>query len=101
YAHPPLDAGSSEHCRVQLLAHPVQTLELERTAGADLENPSDRMRVVRRELRQQMRVLRQQVASAREVRHVGARLAREYRIAVQAELLRALDLGVPVRALDE
>ena len=36
---------------VELLAHAVQTLQLERPPGTDLEQPCDRVRVVRRELR--------------------------------------------------
>src|SRR3546814_2036588 len=32
---------------------------------------------------------------------IGRRLAREHRIVAQAPLLRTLDFGVPIRALDE
>ena len=43
----------------------------------------------------------QQLARAGEVGHVGVGLAREDRVAVQAVELRALDLAVPVGALDQ
>ena len=38
---------------------------------------------------------------AGQVGHIGVVLVREHRVVRQAQLLRALDLGVPVRALDQ
>ena len=51
------EARPLEELAVELLAHAVQALQLERPAGADLEQPRDRVRVVRRELRIQRGVL--------------------------------------------
>ena len=45
------EPGPLEELAVELLAHAVQTLQLERPPGADVEQPRDRVRVVRRELR--------------------------------------------------
>src|SRR5690606_25792501 len=78
--------------RVKLLAHAVQTLQLERPIAADLEHPGDRVRVVRRELRVEMRTVEQQTARAGEISDVGVDLAREDRESVEPLLLRALDL---------
>ena len=47
------------------------------------------------------RVAVEQAARVGQVGHVGVRLAREHRIAGLALDLRALDLAVPVRALDQ
>ena len=95
------EARPLEQRAVELLAHAVQPLQLERPFGADLEQPGDGMRVVRRELRVELGLLHQQRFGAREIRDVGVALAREHRVAVEAELLRALDLAVPVGTLDE
>jgi len=62
----------------------------------------DGMRVVGGELRiDQIAAGLEQLACASEIRHVGVRFARVQRIAGQALFLRALDLGVPVGALDQ
>ena len=45
--------------------------------------------------------MRQQHARRGEVGDVGVLLVREHRVAVEAAFLRALDLAVPVRALDQ
>ncbi len=100
-AAPVRESRSCVELAVELLAHAVQTLQLERAPGADLEQPSDRVRVMRRELRIERRVLRQQRLRAREIRDVRVALAREHGVAGEAELLRALDLAVPVGAFDE
>jgi hypothetical protein len=92
------------HLRVQRLAHAVQALELERRDAAFLRarrDPCDRVRVVRRVHRIDRVAGIQERCGAREVRDVGVDLAREHRIVGEAEHLRALDLGVPVRALDQ
>ena len=52
-------------------------------------------------LRIEQRPRRQQLARAGHVGEVGHRLAREHRIVGKAALLGALDLGVPVGALDQ
>ena len=87
---------------VERLAHAVQALELEAFAIArELEHGRERARVVRRELREQEVAMREQPARAREVGDVGVDLARVHRIIGEALDLRALDLAVPVRSLDE
>ncbi len=58
-ATPLRESRPLEELAVELLAHAVQALELERLAGADLEQPRHRVGVVRRELRIQRIVLRQ------------------------------------------
>ena len=90
------------HRCVQGFAHPVQALELEiRTLPSHVQRRGHRVRVVGRELRMDTIGHPQQPARAREVGDVGARLAGEDGKAVEAEHLGALDLGIPVRALDE
>jgi hypothetical protein len=59
------------------------------------------VRVVRGELRVDGVGRGQQLARAGQVGHVGVHLARVDRVAFQAIDLRALDLAVPVRALDQ
>ena len=59
------------------------------------------LRVVGGELRVHRVRHGQQFACAGQVSHVGMDLARVHRVAVQAVELRAFDLGVPVRALDQ
>src|SRR5690606_18233339 len=100
-AHRAIEMRRLQELAVELVAHAVEPLELEAVARADVHQPRDGMRIVRCELRIEMRALVQQRARARKVRDVGARLAREDRVAGEALLLRALDLGVPVRPLDE
>ena len=53
------------------------------------------------ELRKQPRACGKQLLDAGHVAEVGHGLAREHRIIGQAALLRALDLGVPIGALDQ
>ncbi len=61
----------------------------------------DRERVVGCELAVDRRSVRKQAARAGEVGQVRGRLAREDRVVGEAPFLRALDLGIPVRALDQ
>jgi hypothetical protein len=56
---------------------------------------------MRRELRIEAVVRAEQLAGAGEVGDVRRDLARVDRVASEAALLRALDLAVPVRALDQ
>ena len=88
--------------RVQRLAHAVQALEFE-SAGfvRKLDQCGDRQRVMRGELGENARPQRQQFPRAGDIVQVGHRLAGEQRIVVETALLRALDLGVPIGALDE
>ena len=60
-----------------------------------------RLRVVGGELRKHRVGRRQQLARAGEVGDVGVDLAREDRETVEAVDLRALDLAVPIGALDQ
>ena len=91
------------HRLVQRLAHAVQALELETVAvlAGHLEDRRNGVRIVRGELRIDAVGHRQQLAGIGDVGDVGVGLAREHRIAGEAERLRPLDLGVPVGALDQ
>ena len=87
---------------VQRLAHAVQALELEvAPVAGELDDAAERLGVVGRELRIERLAAGEQAPRAGEIGHVGRELAREHRVVVQALLLGALDLGVPVRALDQ
>ena len=59
------------------------------------------MRVVRRELGVDRLARRERGLRRRKVGHVRMRLAREDRVALEALLLRPLDLAVPVSPLDQ
>src|SRR3546814_2314429 len=59
------------------------------------------MGVVRRELREEGVRCRRQPAGAGDIGDVGGGFAREHRIALQPGLLGALDLGIPIGALDQ
>ena len=88
--------------RVERLAHAMQALELVAVVAAGpLDDGGDGERVVGRELREEARPQRQQLARAGDVVQVGHRLAGEDRIVVEPALLRALHLGVPIGALDQ
>ena len=91
---------------VERLAHAVQALELvlpgrERSGAGELVDRRQRVRVVGRELRIDLGRRGEQAARAGEVGDVGVGLPRVDRIAVEAVDLGALDLAVPVRALDQ
>ena len=87
---------------VQRLAHPQQALELVACTGR--RHGVDRahgVRIVGGELRVDMRGIGEQALGAAQIREIGAGLARQHRIAGQAQDLCALDLAVPVGAFDE
>ena len=92
-----------QHLAEHALAHAVQALELERRAGLarHLGDRGDRAGVVGRELRIDHVGMADQRACAGQVRDVGVLLVREHRVAGEAEFLCALDLAVPIRALDQ
>ena len=95
----------AHHLFVQRLAHAVQALELVLAGivvlARQLVDGRQRVRVVRGELRIDGLGRAQQLARARQVRHVGVDLAGIDGIAFQAIDLGALDLGIPVGALDQ
>src|SRR5689334_6121546 len=89
---------------VEFLTHAVQTLEFEGARGLarQREHIGNRVRVVGRELRKNLRYgCGQQKSCARQIADIGIGLASEHRITRQSALLRALDLAVPIRALDQ
>ncbi len=91
-----------EQRRVKRLAHAVQALELEAGDAARLlDHARDGERVVRGELRIKPVARGNELFGAGHVAKVGHRLAGEHRIIGKAAFLRALDLGVPVRAFDQ
>ncbi len=96
------DVGAifAELC-IERLAHAMQALEFEAAAVGQFEDGRDRQRVVGSKLRKNLRPQCQQLSRAGDVVQIGHRLAREHRIAIKAALLRALDLGVPIGALDQ
>ena len=98
------DVGAvfAELC-IQRLAHAMQALEFEsaRFAFRQFEDGRDRQRIVGGELRKDPRPQRQQLLRAGDVVQIRHRLAGEHRIAVEPAFLRALDLGVPIGALDQ
>ena len=84
------------------LAHAVEPLEFEAfDAAGILDHAGDGERVMGGELRKQPRACGKQLLHAGHVAEVGHGLAREHGIIGQAALLRALDLGVPIGALDQ
>ncbi len=88
---------------VQRLAHAVQALELALgfAAREQRTDEGDRMRVVGGELREHDVGGGREPARAREPGDVRRPFARVDGKVFEAPLLRALDLAVPVRALDE
>ena len=95
--------GPAHHAVVQLRAHAMQALELEAigVAAEHFRHVRDGVRIVRGELRIHALAGAFEQARAGEVGDVGVRFAREHRVAREPALLRALDLAVPVRTLDE
>ena len=88
--------------RVECLAHAIEALELETFDPARiLDHACDRECVMGGELRKQAPARSQELLHARHEAEVGHRLAGEHRIVGEPALLRALDLGVPIGALDE
>ena len=100
-----VEAIRRDHFGIQVVAHAVQLLELEVAAVAHrARHPvhrRDRLCVVRGEHRIHRVAGIEQAARVGEIRHVGVLLAGEQRIAGLAVHLRALDLRIPVRALDQ
>ncbi len=91
-----------EQRRVQRLAHAVQPLKLESFHAAGvLDHTGDGERVMGGELRKNARSCAEERSCARHVAEIGHGLAREHRIVGQSAFLRALDLGVPIGALDQ
>ena len=89
---------------VERLAHAVQTLEFVIVDTAflrHLEYRGQRLGIVRGELRIDRIRRSEQAAGADQIGKVGVRLAREYRVVGQPIDLGALDLTVPVGALDQ
>ena len=96
------DAVARAHRLVQGLAHSVQPLELEaRRVVRHVQHRGHGVRVMRGELGVEAVRHRQQPARAGEIGDVGARLAGEDGEAVEPQYLGALDLAVPVGALDQ
>ena len=96
----------ADHLLVQRLAHAVQALELvlpRRVAlgTGHVVDRGQRVRVVGGELRVRRVGRIQQLARAGQVRQVGVRLARVHRVVSLPVDLGPLDLGIPVRALDQ
>ncbi len=91
------------HLAVDALAHAVQALHFERGVlrARHLQDRGDGAGVVRGELRVDDVGVGDQRTRAGQVRNVGVFLVREHGVAGQAALLRALDLAVPIRALDQ
>ena len=91
-----------QHEIVEHLSHAVQALELVPFHAAGiLDHARHGERVVGGELRIEPRAGREQFARAGDVAEVGHRLAGKHRIVGEPALLGALDLGVPIRALDQ
>ena len=66
-----------------------------------MKDGGDGGRVVRGKLRIDRVWRGQHRTGAGQIRHVGVVLVRENRVVRQAQLLRTLDLGIPVSALDQ
>ena len=100
-------AGPTETLRaddllVKRLAHAVQALEFPVAAFAgEFEDGRYGVCVVGRELRIEGRATIEQAPGAGEIADVGGELARVDWVAVEPALLAALDLAVPVGALDQ
>ena len=87
---------------VEDLAHAVQTLEfVSFHASRILDDAGDGECVMRGELRIKLFAQCQELARTHEVTKIGHGLAGEDGIIGQPPLLRALDLGVPIGALDQ
>ena len=100
--------GRARHLCVQRLAHAVQALELVLAAVVaaahslgHVVDAGQRLRVVRGELGVDRIGRIQQLARAGQVAHVRIDLARIDRVAGLAAFLGALDLAVPIGALDQ
>ena len=86
---------------VNILAHAVEALEFERAACSERGDRADCIGVVRGKGREQRIARIEQPRGTGEVRHIGCHLAGEHRVIGIAADLAQLDLGVPIRALDQ
>ena len=87
---------------IKRLAHAMKTLEFEsRNAAGVLDHAGDGECVVSGELRKKPVARGQELFYAGHVAEIGHGLAREHRVIGKSALLRALDLGVPIGALDQ
>ena len=95
--------AAAHHLAVDRLAHAVQALHLELRAArlAHVQDRGDGAGIVAGELRIDHLAMPDERAGTREVGDVGVVLVGEHRVAGQAQLLRTLDLAVPVGALDQ
>ncbi len=101
----PVELVAADHLLVKRLAHAVQALEfvlaaIEIGAGED-ENGSEGLSVVGGELRIDRVRRGEQFARTGKVAHVGVHLAGKHRETIEAVDLRALDLRIPIGALDQ
>ena len=98
----PVELVGADDLLVERLAHAVQALKLVIPAFTrELEHGGERVCVVRGELPVESVGRRKQPPRAREIGDVGCDLAREDGVARKPALLAALDLAVPVGALDQ
>ena len=97
------DGRVAHHLAVDSFSHAVQALHLEARIGAlgHVNDRGDGAGVVGRELWVDHVCVADQRLRAGQVADVGVVLVGEHWVASQAQLLRALDLAVPVRALDQ
>ena len=106
-AHGRIDAaGNVEplrvcHVAIQILTHAVQPLEFELPVPGMMMNITDGVGIMSSELRVNTRAMGQQVTGAGQVGYIGIAFQGKHRIVCQSLLLGALDLHVPVGALDQ
>ena len=93
--------GIADNLVVQRFTHSVQALVFELGVAPHLPDRRHRMRVVRGELRIDRIGRGEHRACAGQVRDVGVHLPREHRVIRHAVDLRALDLGIPIRAFHQ
>ena len=101
----PVQLVGADDLVIERFAHAMQALELivahgEARPGQGVDS-SKRLRIVRGELREQVFARVEQLARTGEVAHIRVYLAREHGESVESVHLRALDLGIPIGALDE
>ena len=95
------EAVGRHHFGVQVVAHAVQLLVLVGAALRDRADRGDGLRVVGGEHRIERVAVFEHAPGGGQVGGVGVLLAGEHRVARQAFDLGALDLRIPVRALDQ
>ena len=101
----PVQFVGTDNLVVERFAHAVQALEFV-IAGVEvgtwhLEDGRQRLRVVSGELREDRVARREQLSRAGDVGNVGVDFPREDRKIRESVDLRALDLGIPIGALDQ